>query len=117
MILETCLLTEEEKVRSCRLAIESGADFVKTSTGFSKSGATVEDVKLMRQIAGNFIGVKAAGGIRSLETFSAMLHAGASRIGTSSGVEIMRELQGTEPGSEAQPLPAARVPGGHPDTY
>lgn len=117
VILETCLLTEEQKVLSCRLAIESGADFVKTSTGFSKSGAKVEDVKLMRQIAGNSIGVKAAGGIRSLEAFSAMLHAGASRIGTSSGVEIMRELQGTESGSEAQPLPAARVPGGHPDTY
>jgi deoxyribose-phosphate aldolase len=117
VILETCLLTEEQKVLSCRLAIESGADFVKTSTGFSKSGATVEDVRLMRQTVGAAVGVKAAGGIRSLETFSAMLRAGASRIGTSSGVQIMSELQGGEPAFEAQPLPAARVPGGHPDTY
>ena len=116
VILETCLLTDEEKISACRVAVESGADFVKTSTGFSKSGATVEDVKLLRQIVGNSAGVKAAGGIRSFETFSAMVLAGANRIGTSAGVEIMRELQSGAP-AQAQPLPATRVPGGHPDTY
>ncbi len=117
VILETCLLTEDEKVSACIVAVESGADFVKTSTGFSKAGATVEDVKLMRQTVGGSVGVKAAGGIRALETVSAMVLAGASRIGTSAGVLIMRELEGRESSHRAQPLSAARVPGGHPDTY
>lgn len=89
VIIEAVLLTEEEKVRACELCEKAGADFVKTSTGFSKGGATVADVKLMRQTVGNRLGVKAAGGIHSKEEAEAMIEAGATRLGASSGVKIM----------------------------
>ncbi|KKO53080.1 deoxyribose-phosphate aldolase [Paenibacillus sp. DMB20] len=89
VIIETCLLTDEEKVRACELAVQAGADFVKTSTGFSTGGATPEDVALMRKTVGDKAGVKASGGVRSLEDMNAMIEAGANRIGASSGVKIM----------------------------
>lgn len=94
VIIETCLLTDEEKVSACRESAQAGADFVKTSTGFSKSGATVEDVRLMRKTVGPNLGVKASGGVRDLKTAQAMVSVGATRLGTSSGVEIAKELQG-----------------------
>ncbi len=90
VIIETCLLTDEEKVRACVLAKEAGADFVKTSTGFSKGGAKVEDVALMRKTVGESMGVKASGGIRDKVTAKAMIAAGASRLGTSATVEIVK---------------------------
>ena len=90
VILETCLLTDDEKVKACRICKECGADFVKTSTGFSKGGATIEDVALMRRTVGSGMGVKASGGIRSLKDAQAMVEAGAVRLGTSSGVAIMQ---------------------------
>ncbi|HEL1017671.1 TPA: deoxyribose-phosphate aldolase [Streptococcus equi subsp. zooepidemicus] len=90
VIIEACLLTDDEKVKACQLAVNAGVDFVKTSTGFSTSGATVSDVKLMRQTVGPDIGVKAAGGARSLEDALAFVEAGATRIGTSAGVTIMK---------------------------
>jgi len=93
VILETCLLTNEEKVIACRIAVAAGADFVKTSTGFSKEGALVADVKLLRQSVGPNIGVKASGGIRDLAKTLSMLEAGANRIGSSSGVAIINELK------------------------
>lgn len=89
VIIETCLLTDEEKVMACKLAKEAGADFVKTSTGFSTGGATVHDVKLMRETVGNDMGVKASGGVRSAEDAEKMVEAGATRIGTSHGVAIV----------------------------
>lgn len=89
VIIETCLLTDEEKVRACLLAKEAGADFVKTSTGFSKGGATVEDVKLMHETVGEEMGVKASGGIRTHEDLIKMIEAGANRIGTSNGTKII----------------------------
>ena len=89
MILETCYLSDAEKETVCRIAKEAGVDFVKTSTGFGTAGATVEDVALMRRVVGPEIGVKAAGGIRDLDTALAMIKAGATRIGTSSGVTIV----------------------------
>lgn len=92
VILETCLLTDEEKITASQLSKEAGADFVKTSTGFSTGGATIEDVKLMRQTVGADLGVKASGGVRSLEDVEAMIEAGATRIGASSGVKIMQGL-------------------------
>jgi deoxyribose-phosphate aldolase len=92
VIIEACLLTDAEKVNACRLAQAAGADFVKTSTGFSTSGATVADVQLMRQTVGPSMGVKAAGGIRTLSTAEAMIAAGATRLGTSAGAKIIREL-------------------------
>lgn len=92
VILETCLLTDEEKVTASQLSKEAGADFVKTSTGFSTGGATIEDVKLMRQTIGPDMGVKASGGVRSLEDVEAMIKAGATRIGASSGVKIIQGL-------------------------
>ncbi len=92
VILETALLTREEKITACQLAREAGAHYVKTSTGFGVDGATVEDVKLMRETVGLEMGVKASGGIRDLETTLAMIDAGASKIGTSTGVQIMEEL-------------------------
>ena len=94
VILETCLLTDEEKIRACHLVVESGAQFVKTSTGFSTGGATVADVKLMRETVGPKFGVKASGGIRDLPTALAMIEAGATRLGTSAGVAIMKNLVG-----------------------
>ena len=89
VILETCLLTDEEKVTACLLAKEAGADFVKTSTGFSTGGATVEDIRLMRSVVGPEMGVKAAGGIRTIEQARAMLEAGATRLGTSAAKELL----------------------------
>ncbi len=92
VILENALLTQEEKILGCALAMDAGADFVKTSTGFASSGATVADVALMRGVVGHSVGVKAAGGIRTAADFQAMVNAGANRIGTSAGVNIVREL-------------------------
>jgi deoxyribose-phosphate aldolase len=94
VILETCLLTFEEKHRASELALSAGADFIKTSTGFSSGGATVDDIALMRGIAGTRAGVKASGGIRSLADATAMLRAGATRIGASASVKILAELTG-----------------------
>lgn len=93
VIIETCLLTEEEKIKACELSMEANADFVKTSTGFSTGGATVEDVKLMKSIVGDKLEVKASGGIRDLETAKAMIEAGATRLGASSGVKIVSEIK------------------------
>ncbi|MGC9317902.1 MAG: deoxyribose-phosphate aldolase [Armatimonadota bacterium] len=92
VILECCYLTDEEKRTAVELAAEAGADFVKTSTGFGPGGATVEDVRLLRQVAPDGVGVKAAGGIRTLEDARAMIEAGAGRIGTSSTRAIAEEL-------------------------
>lgn len=89
VIIETCLLTDEEKKIACQLSEKAGADFVKTSTGFSKGGATVEDVRLMRASVSERVQVKASGGIRSYETALAMIEAGATRLGTSSGIAII----------------------------
>lgn len=94
VIIETALLTDEEKVRACRLAKEAGADFVKTSTGFSKGGATVADIELMRRTVGSEIGVKAAGGVKDLESARQMIAAGATRIGASAGIKIVQESKG-----------------------
>lgn len=91
VILETCLLTREEKVRACRIAKEAGADFVKTSTGFSKGGAKAEDVRLMRDTVGKDMGVKASGGIHTRQEALEMIKAGASRIGASAGIAIVSE--------------------------
>ncbi len=93
VIIETCLLTDEEKVRACQAAVRAGADFVKTSTGFSTGGATPEDIALMRRTVGPDVGVKASGGVRSLEDMQKMIEAGATRIGASSGVKIMQGEQ------------------------
>ena len=93
VIIEACLLTDEEKVRACQLSKEAGADYVKTSTGFSTGGATVADVALMRKTVGPDMGVKASGGARSYEDAIAFIEAGASRIGASSGVAIMNGAQ------------------------
>lgn len=89
VIIETCLLTDDEKVKACQLAMEAGADFVKTSTGFSTGGATVEDVALMRQTVGDSALVKASGGIRDMATAESMVAAGADRLGTSATVNIV----------------------------
>jgi deoxyribose-phosphate aldolase len=89
VILETCYLTDAEKETVCNIAKEAGVDFVKTSTGFGTGGATVHDIELMRRVVGTSIGVKASGGIRDLDTALAMIKAGATRIGTSSGVSIV----------------------------
>ncbi|MCU7558561.1 deoxyribose-phosphate aldolase [Macrococcus capreoli] len=95
VIIETCLLTDAEKVRVCEIAKEVGADFVKTSTGFSTGGATVADIKLMRETVGPDMGVKASGGVRSYEDVMAMVDAGATRIGASAGVQILKGEQAT----------------------
>jgi len=99
VILETCLLTDEEKIRACKIVVESGAHFVKTSTGFSASGATIADVQLMRQTVGPKFGVKASGGIRDTKTALVMIEAGATRLGTSAGVSIVKGLAETPPNS------------------
>lgn len=91
VIIECCLLTDSEKERACRLSVEAGAEFVKTSTGFSTYGATVEDVKLMKRTVGDASQVKAAGGIRDYATFKAMVEAGADRIGCSKGHAVLEE--------------------------
>lgn len=94
VILETCLLSFEEKLRAAEIALSAGADFLKTSTGFSTGGATTDDAALLRGVAGTRAGVKASGGIRSLPDATAMLHAGASRIGSSASIRIIAELSG-----------------------
>lgn len=93
VIIETCLLTREEKITACEIVVAAGAHFVKTSTGFSTAGATVEDVKLMKSVVGNRCKVKAAGGVRSYADLMAMLDAGADRIGTSAGVALMTQSE------------------------
>jgi deoxyribose-phosphate aldolase len=93
VILETCLLTDAEKLKACELSLNAGAHFVKTSTGFGSGGATIEDVALMRKAVGDKAGVKASGGIRDYKIAIAMIDAGASRIGTSSGIKIVKEAQ------------------------
>jgi deoxyribose-phosphate aldolase len=90
VIIETSLLTDEEKVRACELAVKAGADYVKTSTGFSTGGATVADIQLMRKTVGPDLGVKASGGVRSREDALAMIEAGATRIGASAGIAIVK---------------------------
>ena len=90
VIIETSLLTDEEKVQACQSAVKAGADFVKTSTGFSTAGATIDDIKLMRKTVGPDMGVKASGGVRSIADANAMIAAGATRLGTSNGVDIMK---------------------------
>ncbi|MEW6321553.1 MAG: deoxyribose-phosphate aldolase [Acidobacteriota bacterium] len=106
VIIEAALLTDQEKVTACTLAKAAGADFVKTSTGFGPGGATVADVALMRQVVGEDMGVKAAGGVRDLEQMKAMVAAGATRVGASAGVRIVRESRGdaalTAPGAGRQ---------------
>ncbi len=92
VILETALLSDEQKIEACRLAKEAGAEFVKTSTGFGPHGATFEDVALMRKAVGTEMGVKASGGIRTLEDLKKMVEAGATRIGTSAGVKIVEAV-------------------------
>jgi len=92
VIIETCLLTDEEKGIVSKLALEAGADFIKTSTGFATGGALVKDIKLMRKIAGDNMKVKASGGIRDYKSFMSMVEAGADRIGTSNGVNIIEEI-------------------------
>lgn len=92
VIIETCYLTREEKIKACRLAVQAGAHFVKTSTGFGDGGATVEDIALMREIVGPGMGVKASGGIKNARQALAMIRAGANRIGASAGVDIINEM-------------------------
>lgn len=91
VIIETCLLSDEEKVKACECILRAGADFVKTSTGFSTSGATFEDVALLRKTVGDKCYVKAAGGVRSREDFDKMIELGADRIGTSSGTKLIQK--------------------------
>ncbi|NPA74844.1 MAG: deoxyribose-phosphate aldolase [Euryarchaeota archaeon] len=93
VIIETCYLTREEKIKACEIAKKAGADFVKTSTGFGTAGATVEDVRLMREVVGPDMGVKAAGGIHTAEEAMAMIEAGATRIGASRSVDIIRGVK------------------------
>lgn len=93
VIIETCFLTDEEKVIACELSMKAKADYVKTSTGFGKGGATVEDIKLMRNTVKDALGVKASGGVRSYEDAMAMIQAGASRIGASSGIQIVSQKE------------------------
>jgi deoxyribose-phosphate aldolase len=93
VILENCYLTENEKREACRLVVQAGANYVKTSTGFGKGGATVDDVRLMREVVGPEFGVKAAGGIRSMEQALQMIEAGANRIGASASVSILESLK------------------------
>lgn len=116
VILETGLLSNDEKIAACRIAVEASADFVKTSTGFSSSGATLEDVKLMRQTVGDSAGVKASGGIRTFDDLRRMVEAGATRIGASAGIRILRGFS-AEPAEKPTPLHAAKIPGGNIDSY
>ena len=92
VIIETCYLTEEEKIKACELSLESNADFVKTSTGFGTGGATYEDVALIKKIVGDKAEVKASGGVRDLATAKKYIELGATRLGTSSGIEILKGL-------------------------
>jgi len=102
VIIETALLTDEEKVTACTLAKAAATDFVKTSTGFGPGGATAEDVALMRRIVGEDMGIKASGGVRTLEGVKAMVAAGATRIGASAGVRIVQQSQGQQPAEAAK---------------
>jgi deoxyribose-phosphate aldolase len=102
VIIEAALLTDDEKVTACTIAKAAGADYVKTSTGFGPGGATAADVALMRRVVGAEMGVKAAGGVRDLESVKAMIAAGASRVGASAGVKIVQQARGERP-SERQP--------------
>ncbi|MBN2899295.1 MAG: deoxyribose-phosphate aldolase [Clostridia bacterium] len=95
VIIETCLLTEEEKIKACELSVEAGADYVKTSTGFSTGGATPEDIALMRKVVGPEIGVKASGGVRSTADAEAVIEAGATRIGASASIAIVTGAKST----------------------
>jgi deoxyribose-phosphate aldolase len=113
VILEMSVLSEEEKVAACRLALEARADFVKTSTGFSAAGATESDVRLMRATVGPSVGVKASGGVRTFDALRRMVEAGATRIGTSSGVQIIRDARDAAHSRK----PGAEVPAGRPDSY
>ena len=97
VIIEAALLTDDEKVAACTLSKAAGADFVKTSTGFAAGGATAADVALMRRVVGAEMGVKAAGGVRDLQALTAMVGAGASRVGASAGVRIVQESRGEAP--------------------
>jgi len=97
VIIEAALLTDDEKITACTLAKAAGADYVKTSTGFGPGGATAADVALMRRVVGDEMGVKAAGGVRDLESLKAMVAAGATRVGASAGVRIVQESRGTQP--------------------
>jgi deoxyribose-phosphate aldolase len=99
VILETCLLTHEEKIRACQLVVESGAQFVKSSTGLSTGGATVADVKLLRETVGPKFGVKASGGIREAKTALEMIAAGATRLGTSASVAIVKGIEEAKAGA------------------
>jgi len=107
VIIETCLLTREEKIQASLASKNAGADFVKTSTGFNAAGATAEDVALMRAIVGSEIGVKAAGGVRSLEDVKKMVCAGATRIGASASVKIMEQAAGQAASAAHAPNSAA----------
>jgi deoxyribose-phosphate aldolase len=102
VIIETALLTDDEKIRACVLSKEAGADFVKTSTGFSKGGATVADIALMRRVVGGEMGVKASGGVKDLKQAQDMIRAGATRIGASVGVKIMQEAAGGQVAANGQ---------------
>jgi deoxyribose-phosphate aldolase len=97
VIIETALLTDEEKITACTLAKAAAADFVKTSTGFGPGGATAEDVAMMRRVVGEDMGIKASGGVRTLEGVKAMVAAGATRIGASAGVRIVQQSRGQQP--------------------
>jgi deoxyribose-phosphate aldolase len=115
VIIEAALLTDEEKIAACLLAKESGADFVKTSTGFASGGATVADVELMRRTVGPRMGVKAAGGVRTRDEADAMVRAGATRIGASAGVKIVQTetAPATGPAATATPAPGAPKQGNY----
>jgi deoxyribose-phosphate aldolase len=101
VIIEAALLTDEEKISACALSKAAGADYVKTSTGFGPGGATVADVELMRRVVGPDIGVKAAGGVRDYEVLKSLVSAGASRVGASAGVKIVKESKGDAPSSSS----------------
>ena len=96
VIIETCLLSDEEKIKACELSVEAGADYVKTSTGFSMAGANVKDIRLMKATVKNRAGIKASGGIRDYETAVKMIEAGADRLGTSGSVDIVRGSKSSE---------------------
>ena len=104
VIFENCYLTDEEKIALCQIAVKVKPDFIKTSTGFGPSGATLEDVKLMKQHVGDVVKVKAAGGIRSADTFKKMIAAGAERIGTSAGIAIIEEIKKDLQTTQAQTI-------------
>src|SRR5690349_5364259 len=103
VIIEAALLTDDEKVTACTLAKAAGADYVKTSTGFGPGGATAADVALMRRVVGADMGVKAAGGVRDLESLQAMVAAGATRVGASAGVKIVQQARGESPARSYSP--------------